>query len=87
MNNMNEYFNVKTVQVTQSLSDLGLKLGSDGKLVRLDGSRIKSNAAFKEWLYKLKAGERLPRGRYFKNKRPGKPLMILDEFHSMFADI
>ena len=45
---MNEYFNVKTVQVTQSLSDLGLKLGSDGKLVRLDGSRIKSNAAFKE---------------------------------------
>ncbi|EDS1428636.1 hypothetical protein GRK09_004469, partial [Salmonella enterica] len=72
VNNMKEYFASRTVDVTQSLSDFGLKLGDDGKLVRLDGSRIKTNAAFKEWIYKLKAGERLPRGRYFKNKRPGK---------------
>ncbi|EIT8874392.1 hypothetical protein L3T36_004688, partial [Salmonella enterica subsp. enterica serovar Newport] len=50
---MKEYFASKTVDVTQSLSDFGLKLGDDGKLVRLDGSRIKTNAAFKEWIYKL----------------------------------
>ena len=82
---MNEYFKVKTVAATQNLSDFGVKLGNDGKLVRIDGSRIKSNAAFKEWLCKLKPGERLPRGRFFKNKRPGKAFMVMDEFGSILT--
>ena len=55
----------RVVCVTQSLADFGLKAGDNGKLVRLDGSRIKTHAAFRDWLYRLRPGERLPRGRYF----------------------
>lgn len=74
----------KILHATQSLAGIGLKVGDDGKLVRLDGSRIKTHAAFKEWQHKLKRNERLPRGRYFRNKKPGKPSILLDEFHSMW---
>lgn len=59
------------IQITQRLSDFGLKIGDDGKLIHLDGSRIKIYAAEKEWLYKLKSGECLPRGKFFRNKKPG----------------
>ncbi|EKZ8998595.1 hypothetical protein RE762_004467 [Salmonella enterica] len=72
------------IEITQRLSDFGLKIGVDGKLIRLDGSRIKNYAAEKEWLHKLKAGECLPRGKFFRNKKPGKPLIIIDEFHMMW---
>ncbi|EDJ7578860.1 hypothetical protein CHO64_24725 [Salmonella enterica subsp. enterica serovar Muenchen] len=58
-------------------------MGDDGKLVRLDGSRIKTYPAFDDWLRRLKPGERLPRGRYFRNKKPGLPFFILDEFHTL----
>ena len=34
----------RVVCVTQSLADFGLKAGDNGKLVRLDGSRIKTHA-------------------------------------------
>lgn len=71
----------KYLYAVQSLTDFGVKRGADGKLVRLDGSRIKHNAAYKDWLYRLKPGERLPRGRYFRNKKPGPPIMMMDEFH------
>ncbi|EIU9113068.1 hypothetical protein L6706_004632 [Salmonella enterica] len=72
------------IEITQRLSDFGIKIGDDGKLIRLDGSRIKHYAAEKEWLHKLKAGECLPRGKFFRNKKPGKPLIIIDEFHLMW---
>lgn len=72
------------IEITQRLSDFGLKIGDDGKLIRLDGSRIKNYAAEKEWMHKLKAGECLPRGKFFRNKKPGKPLIIIDEFHMMW---
>lgn len=71
----------KFLHAEQTLADFGVKRGTDGKLVRLDGSRIKNNPAYKEWLYRLKSGERLPRGRYFRNKKPGRPIMMMDEFH------
>lgn len=52
------------VQVTQSLEAFG---------------RYKSRPAFQDWIYRLKKGERLPRGRYFAGKKPGCPLKIIDE--------
>ncbi|MBY5246604.1 hypothetical protein [Klebsiella quasipneumoniae] len=79
-NNAQESRAVTTV--TQNLADFGVKVGDDGKLIRLDGSRIKTHAAYKEWLYRLRPGERLPRGRFFRGKRPGRPLVIMDEFHN-----
>ncbi|WP_052271992.1 hypothetical protein [Pantoea sp. CFSAN033090] len=75
---------VRFFEVTQRLADFGVKIGDDGSLVSLNGSRIKNHAAYKEWIHRLKPGERLPRGRFFRGKRPGRPLMILDEFHSMY---
>lgn len=71
----------KVIQITQSLHDFGFKIDENGKLVRLDGSRIKNHAAEKEWIAKLRHGERLPRGKFFRNKKAGKPLVIVDEFH------
>lgn len=41
---------------------------------------LRKTAAFKEWLEKLNHGDRLPRGKFFIGKKPGKPLMIMDEF-------
>tara|TARA_B100000700_G_scaffold292896_1_gene353334 strand:- start:858 stop:1082 length:225 start_codon:yes stop_codon:yes gene_type:complete len=43
------------------------------------------NSAFKEWQYKLKRGEKLPRGKYFNGKKAGKPLIIMDEAWSFFS--
>lgn len=74
----------RTVEVTQTLADFGLKRGDDGTLVRLDGSRIKKHAAFEDWQHRLKRGERLPRGRWFRNKRPGRPLVMMDEVHTLW---
>lgn len=75
--------NAKTdyMMVTQSLEDFGRKLGDNGELLRLNGSRIKKFEVFQFWVNKLKKGERLPRGRYFKNKKPGRTLFVVDEFN------
>lgn len=35
--------------------------------------------AFREWQYRLTRGDRLPRGKYFRNKAAGRPLIIIDE--------
>lgn len=77
----------RVVCVTQSLADFGLKAGDNGKLVRLDGSRIKTHAAFRDWLYRLRPGERLPSGRYFRNNPPGRPWLMMDELHMMLKPI
>ncbi|MEZ9359036.1 hypothetical protein AB4175_04015 [Vibrio cyclitrophicus] len=45
--------------------------------------RLKT-AAFKEWQHKLHPNDQLPRGAFFKNKRAGKPIVIMDEFHRYF---
>ncbi|MBY7933061.1 hypothetical protein KW447_19025 [Vibrio fluvialis] len=56
----------KKVQVQQDLEEyLSLK----GK-----------NAAYKEWLHKLNRNDKLPRGKFFKGKKAGKPIIIMDEF-------
>lgn len=41
--------------------------------------------AFDEWLHQLSRKDRVPRGRYFRGKRPGKPLIIVDEFWQQFS--
>jgi len=41
--------------------------------------------AFDDWLHQLSRKDRVPRGRYFRGKRPGKPLIIVDEFWQQFS--
>lgn len=37
------------------------------------------NAAYKDWLNKLISTDQLPRGRFFKGKKAGRPRFIFDE--------
>lgn len=69
----------RTITIKQSLSDFGVRLDDQGNMVNLDGSRIKRNYAFKDWLNKSVPGEKLPRGKFFKDKKP-------TYFHSGFMD-
>lgn len=39
--------------------------------------------AFREWLYQLKKGERLPRGKYFRGRKTGRPIFFIDEMHTL----
>jgi len=41
--------------------------------------------AFDDWLHQLSRKDRVPRGRYFRGKRPGKPLIMVDEFWQQFS--
>jgi hypothetical protein len=41
--------------------------------------------AFDDWLHQLSRKDRVPRGRYFRGKRPGNPLLIMDEFWPHFS--
>nr|WP_011922924.1 hypothetical protein [Pseudomonas fluorescens]CAM96147.1 hypothetical protein pQBR0115 [Pseudomonas fluorescens SBW25] len=50
---------------------------------RFDACRRKT-AAFEEWRLKLNLSDRLPRGRFFKGKRPGRKLVVMDEFWQAF---
>lgn len=52
----------------------------DQEAFRLLGARRKKTAAFEEWRRKLNKGSRLPRGKFFRGKKPGLHLVILDEF-------
>ena len=69
--------------VTQSIDDF------DAEVIERAKARLQSaetaiyshpgkNAAFRVWRRKLRRGERLPRGRFFKGKRAGMT-MIVDE--------
>lgn len=61
---------MKTIMITQRFEDFG---------------KIKPIPyAFRDWLHKLNRNEKLPRGKYFKGKVGGKPMVILDEFWSLF---
>lgn len=42
-------------------------------------ARYKRDAAFEYWREQLSAGDTLPRGQFFANKKPGKRIIILDE--------
>lgn len=65
-------FGTRIVTVTQSIPDMpNLERGV---------AYLRKTAAFKEWQEKLNAGDRLPRGKFFKGKKAGRPLVILDEF-------
>jgi len=48
------------------------------------GSVRRRRPAFDEWLHQLSRKDRVPRGRYFRGKRPGKHLIIVDEFWQQF---
>lgn len=39
------------------------------------------SAPFTEWQHKLKRGDKLPRGKFFRGKKAGKPVFIMDEAH------
>lgn len=44
------------------------------------GAARRRRPAFDDWLHQLPRGNKLPRGRYFFGKKPGRPVHILDEF-------
>jgi len=39
--------------------------------------------AFKDWMRRLKQGEKLPRGRFFRGQKPGRPPLFIDEFWNL----
>lgn len=45
----------------------------------------RKTAAFEEWRQKLSRGDRLPRGKFFKGKRPGRKLFVMDELGQVFS--
>lgn len=67
-------FGTRVVTVTQTLADME----------RFEAYRRKT-AAFEEWREKLSRGDRLPRGRFFKGKRPGRKHVVIDEFWQAFS--
>ncbi|MDP5168537.1 hypothetical protein [Pseudomonas syringae] len=63
-------YGARMVTVTQSMNDLVEA-----------AARRRKIAAFEEWRQKLRSGDRLPRGKFFKGKKPGfKKLFQRDEF-------
>jgi len=60
----------KTVLITQNSSDLRRNIPR------------RRRPAFQDWINRLKPGERLPRGRFFVGKKPGRSLVFFDELHS-----
>lgn len=57
----------KVIQVQQDLD----------KYLALKGK----DAAYKDWLHKLNRNDKLPRGKFFKGKKAGKPIILMDEAH------
>lgn len=51
---------------------------------REKSQRLKT-AAFLDWQQKLHRKDQLPRGRFFKGKKAGKPVVIIDECHRYFS--
>lgn len=62
------------VTVTQTMPDL-----------EKERAYLRKTAAFEEWRQKLGRGDRLPRGKFFKGKRPGKKIVLVDEFWQAFS--
>jgi hypothetical protein len=44
-----------------------------------DFSKSRCGTVFTDWQYKLKRGDKLPRGKWFKDKKAGKPYLVFDE--------
>lgn len=63
----------KTEDIDPSVIEKARKLFEGGS-----GEQPGKDAAFSAWLSKLNCKDTLPRGRYFRRKRPSTPL-ILDE--------
>lgn len=61
------------------------KLPSVGDLVYVkDKNRPeypRQGALIKDWLHKLNRNDKLPRGKFFKGKKAGKPIILMDEAH------
>lgn len=48
-----------------------------------DLSQPRYGTVFQDWQYKLKRGDKLPRGKWFKGKKAGKPYQVIDEAHQL----
>jgi len=59
------------------------KFGTKSIIVKQEDGEfniVRKNAAFRDWQYKLNRRDSLPRGKFFKNKKAGRPYFIRDEF-------
>ena len=61
-------YNRQVITVTQNLSDIQ----------RLK-AYLRKNAAFEEWRKKLDPSDRLPRGKFFRGKKPERKILADDE--------
>ncbi|EGR3042467.1 hypothetical protein DMW15_22940 [Vibrio parahaemolyticus] len=73
---------VKHHEVVSAKSGSGLSI-LQAKVEREKAYRLKT-AAFQEWQHKLHRNDTLPRGPFFKGKKAGKPIFIMDECHLLF---
>ncbi len=46
-----------------------------------DFSVPRFGTVYREWQYSLDRRDRLPRGKWFKNQKAGKPYVVMDEAH------
>ncbi|HHC7087292.1 TPA: hypothetical protein ACN376_003994 [Vibrio parahaemolyticus] len=69
--------------VTQSLPEGFDVKKAQAKAEQEKAYRLKT-AAFREWQHKLHRNDTLPRGAFFKGKKAGKPIFIMDECHLLF---
>lgn len=51
---------------------------------RQKAQRLKT-AAFRDWQHKLNRNDQLPRGKFFKGKKAGKPIILIDECWQFFS--
>ncbi len=64
----------RLVAATQSSSD-----------IKRHEAYRRRTAAFEEWRQKLNYSDRLPRGKFFKDKKPGRKLFVIDELWHAFS--
>ncbi|MBW9240762.1 hypothetical protein I6U33_25870 [Pseudomonas carnis] len=60
---------------------------ADREKVLMLSANIKKTAAFDEWRKRMCANDRLPRGPFFKGKKAGPDLFIMDEFWAKNANM
>lgn len=72
-------------KLLQQAREHGIKLSTFTQSADMFKGRMRRRRpAFEDWIRQLSRNERLPRGRYFRGKQPGRPLYIVDEFWRRF---
>lgn len=83
--NLEESEGIQISGVSGSLeADLGRKIIGSIRAALSAGPG--KNAAYREWLLRLRPGDQLPRGRFFRRKEKLSPFFIYDEWEEYSAN-